>query len=141
MKRKYPAQPMVGVGVLIKRGNSILLVKRSNNPGRGLWSIPGGVLELGETLEEAAVREAKEETGADISVDRLLDIYNLIENDDSGRIRYHYILINFLAHHVRGELKANAESSEIRWVKINELNSYQTTKTLRRLLKKLVKTE
>jgi 8-oxo-dGTP diphosphatase len=141
MKRKYPAQPMVGVGVLIKRGNSILLVKRSNDPGRGLWSIPGGVLELGETLEGAAVREAKEETGADISVDRLLDVYNLIENDDAGRIRYHYILINFLAHHVRGRLEPNAESSDIRWVEVDELNSYRTTKTLRRLLKKLVKTE
>ncbi len=137
MKREYPEQPLVGVGVLIRRGDSILLVKRRNEPGKGLWSIPGGVLELGETLEAAAKREAKEETGVEITVDSLLDVYNLIKNDEAGRIRYHYVLINYLAHYVEGELKLNDESSDIKWVKLDELNRYQATKTLRRLLKKL----
>jgi len=139
MKRKYPRQPLVGVGVLVRRGDSVLIVKRRNDPGRGLWSIPGGVLELGETLEDAAKREAKEETGVDIAVDSLLDVYNLIKKDEAGRIRYHYVLVNYLAHYIKGKLKRNAESSEIRWVKVNELNRYHTTKTLERLLKKLVK--
>ena len=137
MKRKYPKQPLVGVGVLVRRGDSVLIVKRRNDPGRGLWSIPGGVLELGETLEDAAKREAKEETGVDIAVDSLLDIYNLIKKDEAGKIRYHYVLVNYLAHYTKGKLTRNAESSEIRWVKANELNCYYTTKTLGKLLKKL----
>lgn len=140
LKREYPEQPLVGVGVLIRRGDSILLVKRRNEPGRGLWSIPGGVLELGETLEAAAKREAKEETGVEIAVDSLLDVYNLIKNDEAGRIRYHYVLINYLAHYVEGELELNDESSDIKWVKLDELNRYQATKTLSRLLKKLADT-
>jgi 8-oxo-dGTP diphosphatase len=139
-KREYPEQPLVGVGVLVRRGDSILLVKRRNEPGKGLWSIPGGVLELGETLEVAAKREAKEETGVGIAVDSLLDVYNLIENDEVDRIRYHYVLINYLAHYVEGELELNDESSDIKWVKFDELNRYQATKTLRRLLKKLADT-
>jgi len=137
LKIEYPEQPLVGVGVLIRRGDSILLVKRRNEPGRGLWSIPGGVLELGETLEAAAKREAKEETGVEIAVDSLLDVYNLIKNDEAGRIRYHYVLVNYLAHYVEGELELNDESSDIKWVKLDELNRYQATKTLRRLLKKV----
>ena len=88
MSKKFPNRPFVGVGVLIKAGDYILLVKRSNEPNKGLWSIPGGMVELGEEVREATKREAKEETGLDIKVDSLLDVVDNIILDENGKIHY-----------------------------------------------------
>lgn len=138
--REYPDKPMVGVGALIRKDGRILLVKRRFEPGKGLWSIPGGLVELGEPVEEAVKREVKEETGIEIELDGLLDVIDNIIRDEDGKIRFHYILIDYLAHPTGGALNhSSREVIDLRWVKIDELHRYETTKTLRRLLKKLKK--
>jgi ADP-ribose pyrophosphatase len=137
MRRKYPKRPLVGVGVLIKKDDEVLLVKRGSEPARGLWSIPGGLVELGEGVLEAGKREVEEETGLKIEVDALLDVIDNIIRDEKGGVRYHYVLIDFLGHPVGGELKVASDIMDARWVKIGQVNQYQITKTLEKLLRKL----
>ena len=96
MKREYPDQPLVGVGAIIIEGDRVVLVKRGHAPLAGEWSIPGGVLEVGETVREAAVREALEETGLTVEPADLLGVFDRVLQDQSGRCQYHYVLIDFL---------------------------------------------
>jgi ADP-ribose pyrophosphatase YjhB (NUDIX family) len=125
----------VGVGALITKGDAVLLVKRRFDPGRGLWSVPGGLLELGETLQAGVKREILEETGLEVELDSLLDIVDLIDCDESARIRYHYVLIDYLAHPLNGKIKMTPEVEDIRWVKVDELSRYPTTRTAANLLR------
>src|ERR1700741_4903837 len=96
MKREYPETPLVGVGAIIIEDNSVVLVKRGHAPLQGKWSIPGGVLEIGETLRKAVVREALEETGLAVEPGELLGVFERVIADDQGKMRYHYVLIDFL---------------------------------------------
>jgi len=96
MKREYPETPLVGVGAIIIESDRVVLVKRGHAPLLGKWSVPGGVLEVGETLREAAAREAKEETGLLVEVGELLGVYDRVLRDDTDRVLYHYVLIDFL---------------------------------------------
>ncbi len=114
-KREYPDAPLVGVGALIIDSGRILLVKRGHPPLAGEWSIPGGVLELGETLREAAVREAREETCLDVEAIELLGVYDRVLRDDAGRILYHFVLIDFRCHALAGEAHAADDADEVRW--------------------------
>lgn len=133
--REYPSHPVVGVGVLVKRGDRVLLGRRRCPPGRGKWSIPGGLVELGETVQEAALREVYEETGLRIRLDRLLGVVDYIERDGEGRVRFHYVLVDYLAHAEEpGEVKPSDEFIEVRWVKTSEVKSYDLTDSLRKLL-------
>ena len=100
MQRKYPVCPLVGVGALIQRGDEFVVVKRENEPAKGLWSIPGGLLELGERIYDGVKREAKEETGLDVEINRLLDVIDNIVYDDNGIICYHYVLIDLSLIHI-----------------------------------------
>lgn len=136
VQRKYPPCPLTGVGGLIVDEDMVLVVKRENEPGRGLWSVPGGVLELGETTREGAQREIKEETGIDAELDRLLDVIDSITRDEKGVICYHYVLVEFLGHPVGGQLAAATDVKEAIWASLEDLNSLQTTRTLRRLIEK-----
>lgn len=104
----------------------VLLVKRENEPGRGLWSVPGGVLEVGETVRNGAEREIKEETGVDTELDSLLDVIDSITRDEKGDICYHYVLVEFLGHPVGGTLSAATDVKEARWVGLDELGKLQT---------------
>lgn len=113
--REYPEAPLVGVGAIIVGAGRVVLVKRGHPPLQGEWSIPGGVLEVGETLHEAAVREAREETGLTVEVADLLGVYDRILRDDAGRILYHYVLIDFLCRRVAGTLQAAGDAEEARW--------------------------
>jgi 8-oxo-dGTP diphosphatase len=115
MKREYPDSPLVGVGAIVIDDGRVLLVKRGHPPLLGEWSIPGGVLELGETLREAAVREAREETCLIVEPAELLGVYDRVLRDDAGRILYHYVLIDFLCRRVRGEARAADDADEVRW--------------------------
>jgi 8-oxo-dGTP diphosphatase len=137
MSREYPQSPIPAVGVLIRRGDAILLARRSNEPGKGLWSIPGGIIEIGEKSREAAVREVKEETGLTVEIDSVLEVVDNIVRDDSGRIRFHYVIIEYLARSESGEPQAASDVSEARWVPIGELKSYPLTKSLKLLLTRL----
>ena len=100
---EYPETPLVGVGVVvILNGERVLLIQRANEPGRGIWAIPGGAVELGETLEQAALREVREECGLDVELGPLVDFYDLIVPDHQGRIRFHYVLLDFVARYRGG---------------------------------------
>jgi len=115
MKREYPDFPLVGVGAIIIEDGRVLLVKRGHPPLAGEWSIPGGVLEVGETLREAAIREAREETCLTVEPADLLGVYDRVLRDDDGRAVYHYVLIDFLCCRVGGEARAADDADEVRW--------------------------
>jgi 8-oxo-dGTP diphosphatase len=120
MKREYPDSPLVGVGAIIIEGGRVLLVKRGHPPLAGEWSIPGGVLEVGETLREAAIREAREETCLTVEPADLLGVYDRVLRDDGGRTLYHYVLIDFLCRRVGGEARAADDADEVRWFTLEE---------------------
>lgn len=115
MKREYPDSPLVGVGAIIIENGRVLLVKRGHPPMAGEWSIPGGVLELGETLREATIREAREETCLIVETAELLGVYDRVLRDDDGRTIYHFVLIDFLCRRVAGEAQAAGDAAEVRW--------------------------
>lgn len=121
MKREYPDAPLVGVGAIIVERDRIVLIKRGHPPLAGAWSIPGGVLELGETLREAAVREAFEETGLTIEPGELLGVYDRVLRDSDERTRYHYVLVDFLCRRLAGDLHAAADADEARWFTADEV--------------------
>ena len=115
MKREYPDQPLVGVGAIIIEAGRVVLVKRGHPPLAGEWSIPGGVLEVGETVRQAAVREALEETGLTVEPGDLLGVFDRVLLDDAGRTQYHYVLIDFLCRRVAGEPHGAGDAVEARW--------------------------
>jgi len=121
MKREYPDQPLVGVGAVIVEAGRILLVKRGHPPLAGEWSIPGGVLEVGETVREAVVREALEETGLTVEPRDLLGVFDRVLPDETGRTKYHYVLIDFLCRRIAGEPQAAGDAAEARWFTKEEL--------------------
>src|ERR1700719_4688990 len=115
MQREFPEVPLVGVGAIIIEGERVVLVKRAHPPLQAEWSIPGGVLEVGELVREAAIREAREETGLFVEPGELLGVYDRILRDPEQRVQYHYVLIDFLCRAVGGELLAASDATEIRW--------------------------
>ena len=121
MKREFPEYPLVGVGAIIIDTERVLLVKRAHPPIQGQWSIPGGVLELGELVRDAAMREAREETGLVVEPGELLGVYDRILRDPELRVQYHYLLVDFLCRPVGGELQAADDATEVRWFKREEL--------------------
>jgi len=125
MKREFPELPLVGVGAIIIEGDRVLLVKRAHPPIQGQWSIPGGVLEVGELVREAAVREAREETGLIVETGVLLGVYDRILRDLEKRVQYHYVLIDFLCRRVGGELLAASDATEVQWLTRDELPALQ----------------
>jgi len=122
IRREYPEQPLVGVGAIIIEGERIVLVKRGNPPLAGAWSIPGGVLEIGETLRMAAAREAFEETSLRVEPAELLGVYDRLQHDHDGRTLYHYVLIDFLCKRLEGTPHAAGDAIEARWFSRAELN-------------------
>jgi len=121
MKREYPDAPLVGVGAIIVEAGRVLLVKRGHPPLLGDWSIPGGMLELGESVRDAAVREAREETGLVVAPEELLGVYDRVLRDPDDRIRYHYVLVDFLCRRIDGDLIAAGDADEVRWFTPEEL--------------------
>ncbi len=125
MKREYPESPLVGVGAVIvehhRDDNRVLLIRRGQPPLLGEWSLPGGVLECGETLREAVAREAREETGLLVETGEMLGVYERVIRDDEKRVRYHYVLIDFLCRAAGGDLKAGSDAAEVRWFTREEL--------------------
>lgn len=136
-KRKYPDKPMVGVGAVAVKDGKILLVKRAFEPGAGKWSVPGGLVELGEKLSEACSREAEEETGLKVEALELINVYDMIDRDDKGRIRYHYVLADYLAKPVGGVERTSVEVTEMKWVTYEQAKAMDLTKTARKALEEL----
>lgn len=121
MARDYPERPIVGVGTVALRGDTVLLVRRGHPPRQGQWSLPGGAQELGETLIEAARREVREETGIELDTISLLTVVDLIEPDGKGRIRHHYSLVDFIAEATAGEPVAAHDASDARFFALEEI--------------------
>jgi len=121
MQREYPQHPIVGVGAVIVEGDRVLLVKRGKAPLLGEWSIPGGMLELGETLRQGAEREALEETGLVVRATDLLGVFDRIVPDGTKRTLYHYVLIDFLCQKIGGDILAAADAADAAWFTPNEV--------------------
>ncbi len=139
--RRYPVRPHIGVGVLLVRDNHLLLVKRKFNPDAGYWSIPGGHLDLGEKVEVAAERETYEETGFKVKTSKLAGIIDKIMYDSSGKIEYHYVLINYFVEQIEGNPdkppKAADDALDAKFVPFDDLKDYNLTESLIELLKQL----
>jgi 8-oxo-dGTP diphosphatase len=120
--REYPDRPLVGVGAIIVESGQVLLVKRGKAPLLGEWSIPGGMLELGETLRQGTEREALEETGLVVHATDLLGVFDRIVQDHDKRTIYHYVLVDFLCQRTSGELCAAGDAADVRWFSAAEIN-------------------
>lgn len=136
-RRLYPERPLVGVGVLIRDGDRYLLVRRAAEPDAGLWTIPGGLVEVGERVKEAAVREAREETGLEVEIIDLLGVVDKIVRDEEGRIRFHFVILDYLAGVKGGKLRASSDALEARWVRRDEMARYRLSPTLVELLRRI----
>jgi len=136
MKREYPQAPIAGVGVVVVKGDKILLVRRGKEPGRGRWGLPGGAIELGETVAQAAEREVAEECGIEIEIRDVIEVIDRIIPDDDGQIRYHYVLIDLLAEHCRGYPIASSDAAEVSWALEKELDQLELSQATRRVIRK-----
>jgi 8-oxo-dGTP diphosphatase len=136
-RRLYPDRPMVGVGVLIREGDRYLIVKRAAEPDAGLWSIPGGLVEIGEKAADATAREAKEETGLDVEIVDILGVVDKVVRDEEDRIKFHFVIVDYLAKPKGGSLRAASDALEARWVKAEELPDYELSPTLVELLRRV----
>jgi mutator protein MutT len=128
MNRRYPQQPLAGVGAIIFRGNEVLLVKRGRPPALGKWSVPGGLVELGESLDESIRREVMEEVGLEVRTVDLVAALDRVMPDPDGRIEYHYILLDFLCEVLGGDLVAATDADECRFVALEDLGRYEMTR-------------
>ena len=115
MRRKYPDAPLVGVGAVVINEDRVLLIKRGHEPLLGEWSIPGGAMELGETIREAVLREVVEEAGITVETSELLDVFDRVVRDADGKVQYHYVLIDFLCRHISGDPLAAGDAADARW--------------------------
>jgi len=127
MNRAYPERPIFGVGAILFKGESVLLVKRAREPRKGQWSLPGGAQKLGETAQAALIREVAEETGLRVRPIRFYKLIDIVEKDSRGTISYHYTVADYLAEPVGGALKAGGDAAEAKWVPLSELKNYQLT--------------
>ncbi len=127
---------MAGVAATILESHRVLLVRRGNEPNQGSWGLPGGVVELGETVRKAIVREVLEETGLIIEPVRLLTVYDAVVRDDDGAVRFHYVLCEFHCRMRGGELHSSTDASDAQWVDVLDLDSYNVSQGVKRLVSK-----
>ncbi|MFX1518692.1 MAG: NUDIX hydrolase [Promethearchaeota archaeon] len=139
IQRKYPTRPLVGVGALVLDDDNekILMVKRGNDPGKGKWSFPGGLVNVGEAVREAVKREIKEETGLSVKIGDLAGVIDVVIKDADEKVQYHYVIIDFFAKRERGEIFPRSDAEDVRWIPLKDLISLNVTQTAINLLKKL----
>jgi 8-oxo-dGTP diphosphatase len=128
--REYPDYPRVGVGAVILHDDTVLLVRRGQSPSFGKWTLPGGLVELGETTREAIAREILEECGIKIRVVDVAGVIDRIVKDEAGRVRYHYVLVDYLAYPVSTDVAAGSDAAEAEWFAIDRLAELDTTQGL-----------
>ncbi len=138
VKREYPDRPVLAVGAVVVRDGKVLLAKRAGEPGRGLWSLPGGAVHPGEELKAAVVRELREECGIEVAVEEAAEVIERMIPDAEGRLRYHYVILDYRAKWLQGDLSPSEEVEEARWVDPGDLHHYRMTRgtadVIRRLL-------
>ncbi len=133
--RAYPDRPYVGVGIVVFRGDEVLLAQRGKPPNLGSWSIPGGAQELGETVHEAAARELMEETGLEADILGLVDVVDSIRRDDDGDVAFHYTLVDLVAEWRAGEARAGDDVPEVMWVKLDQIDDYDMRSSTVRVIR------
>jgi ADP-ribose pyrophosphatase len=138
-RNEFPEQPIPAVDAIVFRGDTVLLVKRRDEPAKGQWSPPGGTLELGETLEAAAAREALEETGVRVHPVRVVDVRDVILKDGSGRVRWHYVLFGVLCEYVSGEPYPASDAENARFLPLSELGEYDVVPDARDALERVLR--
>ncbi|PWB81640.1 MAG: NUDIX hydrolase [Candidatus Methylomirabilota bacterium] len=141
VERQYPERPVLAVGAAVVKDGKVLLVLRGREPGRGLWSLPGGAVLSGETLKAAVVRELREECGIDVAVAETAEVVERMIPDATGRLQYHYVILDYQARWLQGELTTSDEIEDARWVEPDRLGQYRMTRgtvdVIRRLLARL----
>ncbi len=133
MRREFPDRPIVGVGGVVIRRNRVLLIRRRREPLKGEWSIPGGMLELGEELAEGVQREIKEETGLEVEPLRILEVFDRIMHV-GRRVRYHFVIVDYACRLKRGRLKPASDVLDARWVRRQDLPQYHLTEKAREVV-------
>jgi len=136
IRRLYPEHPLVGVGAVIFRGEEVLLVRRGQEPALGAWSLPGGLVELGEGLEEALRRELAEETGITVTIAGVTAVLDRIYRDPDGGIPYHYVLVDFLCDYAEGELRPGSDITDARFSRIAELTQFDLPQFTARVIRR-----
>ena len=137
--REYPNQPIPGVAAVTVHDGNVLLAMRGKAPSFGKWGIPGGVVEVGETLHEAVRREVFEETSVTVEPVKLIAVFDSINRDDNGRVHYHYILFEYLCRYVSGEVQASSDAPDARWVSFEDLDSLDVMSSTRRFIDKVLR--
>jgi len=132
----YPERPIIGVGAVIVEGGRALLVRRNTEPLRGEWSVPGGMLELGEKLRDGVRREALEETGVEVEAGEVLDVFDSIFTDGLGQTQYHYVLIDYLCRPISGQAQAGSDVSDVRWVSVDALPAMGLRESIEQVVRK-----
>jgi len=134
-QREYPDRPILGVGGVVISHGRVLLVRRGRAPALGEWSIPGGMLESGETLAEGVRRELSEETGLDVRVLAFLEVFERIDVDGDGKTRHHYVVLDYFCERISGEARAGSDVTEVAWAAPAELEGYSLTATATRVIR------
>jgi 8-oxo-dGTP diphosphatase len=125
--RKYPERPIVGVGAVIVDGERVLLVKRAHEPLKGQWSLPGGAVDVGESLEAGLVREVREETCLDVTVGPVVEVLDRISRDANGRVEYHFVIVDYLCRVAGGTATCGSDAQDIEWARRDDLARYRLT--------------
>jgi len=136
MAREYPEHPVVGVGAVVVRDGRALIVRRGHEPRKGEWSLPGGMLDLGESLADAARREVKEETGLDVEIGPIIETFDRVHRDDQGRIRYHFVIVDFVCWSASGEAVAGSDAEDVAWVTADEVDRYSVNAHAKAVIEK-----
>ncbi len=136
MKREYPDSPIISVGGLVIKGNQFLLARRGKEPLKDVWTLPGGAVELGEKLQDAIVREILEECQIKVKPLGIIEVLEQIFHDNVGRIKFHYVIVDFLLEYVSGEAKPMSDSTELKWITLGELGKYNPPERAVKVIKR-----
>lgn len=134
--REYPEHPLVGVGGVVVGDDRVLLIRRGGPPLEGEWSIPGGMLELGESLRDGVRRELQEETGLEVKVHDLIEAFDRVTTDADGKWRYHFVILDYLCEVLSGVARAGSDVVDVAWAREEELERYSLTPTATRVIKR-----